>query len=43
MSGAIRTSKDGPVIVKKASQEEQAVPAESSDNQDVTKESSEGE
>ena len=43
MSGAIRTSKDGPVIVKKASQEEQAVPAESSDNQDVTKESSEEE
>jgi len=43
MSGAIRTSKDGPVIVKKASQEEQAVPAESSGNQDVTEESSEEE
>ena len=40
MSGATRTSKDGPVVVKKASQEEQAVQNESS-NQEETKKSEE--
>ena len=33
MSGATRTSKDGPVVVKKSSQEEQEVQNESSSNQ----------
>ena len=40
MSGATRTSKDGPVVVKKASQEEQEVQTESS-NQEETKKSEE--
>ena len=40
MSGATRTSKDGPVVVKKASQEEQEVQTESS-NQEGTKKSEE--
>ncbi|MAH76849.1 MAG: 30S ribosomal protein S2 [Gammaproteobacteria bacterium] len=42
MSGATRTSKDGPVVVKKASQDEQEVQTESS-NQEETKESTEEE
>ena len=40
MSGATRTSKDGPVVVKKASKEEQEVQTESS-NQEETKKSEE--
>ena len=40
MSGATRTSKDGPVVVKKASQEEQEVQTEISEQKE-TKESSE--
>ena len=36
MSGATRTSQDGPVVVKKASKEEQKVQAESSSNQEET-------
>ena len=40
MSGATRTSKDGPVVVKKSSQEEHEVKTETS-NQQETKESTE--
>ena len=40
MSGATRTSKDGPVVVKKASQEEQEVQTEISEQKE-TKESTE--
>ena len=41
MSGATRTSKDGPVVVKKASQEEQEVQTEISNQEETNK--SEGE
>ena len=37
MSGATRTSKDGPVVVKKASQEEQEVQTESSNQEETNK------
>ena len=37
MSGATRTSKDGPVVVKKASQEEQEVQTESGNKEETNK------
>ena len=37
MSGATRTSKDGPVVLKKASQEEQKVQTESSNQEETNK------
>jgi small subunit ribosomal protein S2 len=37
MSGATRTSKDGPVVVKKASQEEQEVQTESGNQEETNK------
>ena len=37
MSGATRTSKDGPVVVKKASRQEHEVQTESSDQEETNK------
>ena len=37
MAGATRTSKDGPVVVKKASHEEQEVQTESSNQEETNK------